>query len=124
FANTILGVGDIIVLGHRGAAMVAALLGHADRMAALMNQGVQLPGWFTMAEEALARALRPGIAEDDRPRVLAEEMIRGALENLMSYPWVLDGIVAGRLGIHGWYFDETARTLARLDPDSDEFVPI
>jgi carbonic anhydrase len=124
FAVTILGVPDVIVLGHRGAALVAALLGHADRVAALMNQSVQIPGWFTMAEEPLVRALRPGIPDADRPRVLAEEMVRGSIESLMSYPWIVEGVMAGIIGLHGWSFDDETRTLARLDPDSDEFVPI
>lgn len=124
FAVTILGVPDVIVLGHRGAALVAALLGHADRIAALMNQSVQIPGWFTMAEEPLMRALRPGIPDEERPRVLAEEMVRGSIENLMSYPWIVEGVMTGIIGLHGWYFDDEARSLARLDPDSDEFVPL
>jgi len=124
FALTILGIPDIIVLGHRGATLVSALLGHADRIAALMNQSVQLPGWFTMAEEPLVHALRPGIPDSERPRVLAEEMVRGSLESLMSYPWIVEGVMAGIIGLHGWYFDDDARTLARLDPDTDDFVPI
>lgn len=124
FALTILGIPDIIVLGHRGAALVSALLGHADRIAALMNQSVQLPGWFTLAEEPLMRALRPAIPDEERPRVLAEEMVRGSLENLMTYPWIVEGVMAGIIGLHGWYLDDAARTLARLEPDSDEFVPM
>jgi len=56
--------------------------------------------------------------------VLAEEMVRGSLENLMSYPWIVEGVMAGIVGLHGWYFDDDARTLARLDPETDDFVPI
>lgn len=124
FAITILGVGDIIVLGHRGAAMVSALLGHAGRIGAMFGQGVQIPGWFTIAEEPLARALRPAVPEAERPRVLAQEMVRVSIENLMTYPWVVERVMEGALGLHGWYLDEGQRLLARLDPESDEFVAI
>lgn len=124
FAIAVLGVGDIVVLGNRGAPLVAALLGHADRVAALLGENLPAPQWFALCQEPLARALRPSIPAAERPRVLAQEMIRASIENLMTYPVVVEAVMAGALGLHGWYLDEAARTILRLDPETDDFVPI
>jgi hypothetical protein len=42
----------------------------------------------------------------------------------MTYPIVVEAVMAGALGLHGWYLDETERTIYRLDPEADAFVPI
>ena len=51
-------------------------------------------------------------------------MVRDSIENLMTYPWVSELVFGGALGLHGWYLDEAARQIRRLDPETDEFVPL
>ena len=122
FAVRVAAVDCIIVMTHPECGMLRCLLDEEAPRAGLMLEGQFLPGWTRMIAPAVARAARADISPADRKRFCAQEMIRVSVENLMTYPFVLDGAYSGRLGIHGWYCDAASRTLACFDPASDRFV--
>ncbi|MDP2811654.1 MAG: carbonic anhydrase [Rhodocyclaceae bacterium] len=47
-----------------------------------------------------------------------------SLENLMTYPWIAERVVAGALHLHGWYFDMTEASLLCYNPARNAFEPI
>ncbi len=116
-----LGVGHILVLGHSGCAGMRALLDAGESAIDDPIVGEFMPGWLALAVPGLAKAMRPGVTTDMRARVCEMEAVRLALENLMSYPWILERVMARKLHLHGWYMDLARGVLERLNPESDEF---
>ena len=43
--------------------------------------------------------------------------MRLSLENLMTFPWVRDPVAAGKLKLHGCFFDIRSGILERLGDD-------
>lgn len=122
YAVGVAAVEHIILLTHPDCGMLRCLLDEEAPRAGLMLEGQFLPGWTRLIAPAVARAARADISLADRKRFCAQEMIRVSIENLMTWPFVLDGAYSGRLGIHGWYCDAAAGTLASFDPANDRFV--
>lgn len=119
-----LGVGHILVLGHSGCAGMKALLDAGESAGGDAIAGEFMPGWLALAVPALAKAMRPGVAAEARARICETEAVRLALENLMSYPWILERVMARKLHLHGWYIDRARRVLERLNPETDEFEAV
>lgn len=126
FAVKGLKVKNIIVLGH-------ALCGGVQ---ALAEKAVAAPGgpsgyeflsqWITIGapacetvERLLADAPRPV-----RQRALEQAMILTSLNNLMTFPWIREGAAAGRITLHGWYFDMVKGALLGYDFATGHFAEI
>jgi len=122
YAVRVAAVDQIILLTYPDCGMLHCLLDEEAPRAGLMLEGQFLPGWTRLIAPAVARAARADISLAERKRFCAQEMIRVSVENLMTYPFVLDGAYSGRLGIHGWYCDAASGTLACFDPANDRFV--
>ncbi len=119
-----LGTSHIVVLGHGGCAGMKALLDAGESTVDDPIVGEFMPGWLALAVPGLAKALRPGVAPDARARVCEMEAVRLSLENLMSYPWIFERVMARALHLHGWHVDLAATALERLNPETDEFEPV
>jgi carbonic anhydrase len=117
FAVKILGVSDIVVLGHAGCGGVQALVtGGCD-----LPTSDCLQTWVEIAAPARDR-LPPEsapLSAGERSRLAEQAVIRLSVENLLGYPWVRDGVEAGRLAVHGWHFDILDGALTLLDPETD-----
>jgi carbonic anhydrase len=123
FAVTGLGVGHIIVLGHAHCGGVAALYEHYRSGEA---RGEFIPMWMDNARPACEAVERAGHdpATAEGARELERQVVRRSLENLASFPWIRERVEAGRLTLHGWYFDIESAELSGLDPASDRFVSL
>ncbi len=99
FAVCSLNVEHIIVLGHARCGGITALLG--------AHEGDFIGPWMRMAEPARDAALaQVGDADHERlHRVCELESLKISLANLAEFPWVRERVAAGRLALHGWYFD-------------------
>jgi carbonic anhydrase len=45
-----------------------------------------------------------------------------SLENLLTFPWIKERVDAGKLDLHGWYFDIESGNLYSYHPASGEFA--
>jgi carbonic anhydrase len=103
FAVRDLQVEHIIVMGHAKCGGIHALMQQEHRQADFISS------WMKIAQSArnfaLARAKEPAAAQ----RMCEQEAVKTSLANLMTFPWVAESVRAGKLELHGWYFDlETA----------------
>ena len=98
FGVRVLEVPDLVVLGHGLCGGVRTLLEGAP-----MEARDFVAPWMAMANAARDRALRCESVEE-RQRVCEHEVIRIALANLMTFPWIADRVAAGRLRLHGAWF--------------------
>src|SRR5689334_9868584 len=95
FGVRVLGVRDLVVMGHALCGGVQGLLNGVPPAA-----GDFVAGWITIAARAREVALR---CDDPEARQEAgeHEAVRISLDNLMTFPWVAEAVAAGRLRLHG-----------------------
>ncbi len=118
FAVRSLEVEHVIVLGHARCGGIAALL---DSSGALGGDFIR--PWMQIAAPARERALAEARAGGSDPQRCCEhEAIKVSLANLESFPWVAERVRAGRLQLHGWYFDLATGELLRCSDGRFEQV--
>ncbi len=110
----ILGVEHIIVLGHAHCGGIRSLL-NGDGMAGA--QATYINNWMRVAEEAQSkvRSELPQANPQQQERACEQQAILSSLENLMTFEWIREGVAAGTLMLHGWYFDIEHGQLLRYD---------
>jgi carbonic anhydrase len=106
FGVRVLKVARIVVLGHAQCGGVRAMVEGAPEEARDFVQP-----WVAMAKPVL-RDFPPG--GDDLTGAEAA-VVRLSLNNLMSFPWIQDGVAAGSLELHGFRFDIHTGLLAQID---------
>jgi carbonic anhydrase len=111
FAVRVLKVPDILVMGHALCGGVKALL-----QGPLAEPTDFIADWIRIAEPARARTLaQAGVAD---PQLCCEhETICLTLDNLLTFPWIADGVAAGTLRLQGSHFDIRSGELSLLQPD-------
>lgn len=102
FAVKGLKVKDIVVLGH-------AMCGGVQALAAEKQPtGFEfLTHWISIGRKAREKVdqQQPSLSPDHRQCAIEKEVIVTSLENLMTFPWIREGVEAGQITLHGWYFD-------------------
>jgi len=116
FAVRVLEVNRIVVLGHAQCGGVRAMVEGAPEMARDFVEP-----WMAMAEPVLRR-IPKGIEGADILSYCEAEVVRLSLANLATFPWIAEGVDAGRLTLHGFRFDIRTGMLTRLE--GDDFVPV
>lgn len=109
FAVRSLRVRHIIVFGHARCGGIARLLrGPPD--------GDFIGAWMAIAQPARERALAEAAGDPVAAQFAGErEGLKVSLANLLTFPWVRDGVGSGELHLHAWYFDIEVGDLLRLD---------
>jgi carbonic anhydrase len=117
FGVRVIGVADLVIMGHAQCGGIQALLGgHSP------GAGSDFIGpWMQIAEPARQRVLPLDPAA--RQEACELEAIRLSLANLAGFPWVKEAVEAGRLRLHGCYFGIASGTLRRLGADGS-FKPV
>jgi carbonic anhydrase len=117
FAVRVLGVQDVVVMGHALCGGIAAVIGGVPPAA-----GDFVGGWIGIAARARSVALHC-----DSPEAAQEaaehEAVRISLDNLMTFPWVAEAAAAGRLRLHGAHFGVATGRLVLLDAATGAFLP-
>lgn len=116
FGVRVLKVENVVVMGHAMCGGIHALLHGAPEEASDF-----VANWVNIAERAKLRALQ--FPPDKRQDYCERESVRLSLENLMTFPWVRDPVAAGKLALHGCYFDIRSGILERLGDDGS-FHPV
>src|SRR4051794_25017352 len=98
FGVRVLGVRQLVVMGHALCGGVRALLEGVPPAA-----GDFVAGWIGIAGRARDAALRCDSPEAQQ-EACEHEAVRISLDNLMSFPWVAEAVAAGRLALRGAHF--------------------
>lgn len=108
-----LGIDHIVVCGHTGCGGVKAL-------SALEDGGLDphLHRWVDYTRPAHALIKAAGVPEPERLAETERAHVQFQLDNLMTYPTVSEGVLAGTLAIHGWMYDLATGDLLAYDPDT------
>jgi carbonic anhydrase len=117
FAVQALRVARIVVMGHALCGGIRALLDGAPPEAPDF-----VANWMGIAQHARAVALRCD-APDQRQEIAEHEAVRISLANLMTFPWVAEGVAEGRLRLRGAHFGVATGRLMVLDGTTGGFTP-
>ena len=111
YALEVLGVQDIVVCGHSHCGAMGALKSGDDLSA--------LPGvdaWLHIARPELAPVLESAPDDPSLPEVSQGNVVN-QLAALRSYPVVRRRLDAGRLRLHGWYYEVDTGFVYELGDD-------
>ena len=114
FAVRALEVEHVIVMGHARCGGIHALMNTP-------RSGDFVGSWMQIAERARTRAVAARLPPAQAQQLCEHEAVKVSLENLLTFPWVKDAVDAGKLKLHGWYFDLGTATLYVLN-DAGVFV--
>lgn len=122
FAVKHLKVQHIIVMGHSQCGGIRALMEgeHFGRKHNFIDPWMAI---MAPAKDSVDR-LHGDAPLDERCELCERAAIGVSLENLMTFPFVQQGVKNGELQLHGWYFDIKNGILLERRPADDDFVPI
>jgi carbonic anhydrase len=118
FALLNLKVSDIIVCGHSDCGAMHALIDGRERVPA-----TNLRAWLRHGEDSLKHldSQDPTASKVNR---LSQANVLQQLEHLKSYPIVRERMAAGKLGLHGWWFEVAAANVYAYEESAGKFVVI
>jgi len=121
FAVTGLKVEHIVVLGHARCGGIRALVERDDT-----QEKSFISDWMSIADEARRKALaRTDLTTiEEKAHACELNAIETSLANLRTFPWVKARLEAGRLQLHGWYYDMVSGDLLALDAEAGRFVSL
>lgn len=104
FAVCNLKIRHVVVFGHSQCGGIRALVENAD---------IPYPSysfvskWMELAQSACDQTYQnhPTASLEEKAHHCGHYAIINSLNNLMTFPWIVDGIQQGNLFIHGWFFD-------------------
>ncbi|MFF4574412.1 carbonic anhydrase [Streptomyces sp. NPDC001410] len=111
YALEVLGVQDIVVCGHSHCGAMGALKYGAD-----LSGLPRVDAWLDLARPALTSVLGER-GEDPALREVVQLNVRNQLDVLREYPVARQTIGAGRLRLHGWYYEIDTGRIHELDED-------
>lgn len=118
FAVSVLGVANIVVLGHGLCGGVAAALAAAEQRPV----GRFIQPWVGLLsgvrDEMIERTRDSAI---DRQKALEELAVQQSLRNVRSFPFIGEAIEDGRLALNGAWFSIAEGALRWLDPATGAF---
>lgn len=121
FAVKGLQVKQIIILGHSGCGGIRALM---DGEGTTRREFEFIGTWVSIARPAREQVLREMANEPDavQTRACEHAAIALSLKNLMTFPWIRERVEAGKLELHGWYFDINAGELLVYSAETGKFA--
>lgn len=121
FAVLHLGVQHIIILGHSGCGGIQALMAGNTRK----REGAYsfIEPWMDIVHQAKTHVLErlPHATQDEQAHECEKEALMVSLMNLATFPWVKEGVEAGTLEIHAWYFDIASGDILVHEPNENGF---
>ncbi|MDG1438477.1 MAG: carbonic anhydrase [Emcibacteraceae bacterium] len=117
-------VEHIIVMGHSGCGGIGALM---NQEITGDTQGYSfIKPWMNVVEKAseFSELEEVTMNLDVKTSICEKRAVLISLNNLVSFPWVKDAVKAGKLQLHGWYFDIKSGTLSEYKHGSEKFEEI
>lgn len=119
YAVDMLKVRHAIVCGHSDCGAMRGLIEPGK-----VNQLPSVTAWLRHARAAQRIFEAVHHRGPDELRLLTEENVLAQLASLRTYPAVAAALAAGRLTLHGWYYDIGSGLVFAWDEDERRFVPL
>jgi carbonic anhydrase len=121
-----LNIEHVIVMGHSSCGGIAGLI-HQEKI----QEDKFVLDWVRIAEPVFRKLADeyPDAAHNaEWKHVCSAKCEKGAvlqsIDNLLSYPWVEERVEAGKLKLHGWYYDMAEGDLLAYSAEEEDFIPM
>lgn len=123
FSLRSLKVKDIIICGHSECGAMQALIEHTSEAA---EPNSSLAMWLKYASSSYIKFKNsPGEKTDlSACNLLSRINVLQQLDNLKTYPLVMEQLQCGQLKIHGWWFDLATANVFYYNQNSKKFILI
>ncbi|XP_047938055.1 beta carbonic anhydrase 5, chloroplastic-like isoform X2 [Salvia hispanica] len=114
FAVNSLEVENVLVVGHSCCGGIKALMSLEDEVISSF-----IRNWVITGKPARlqTKAVASDLNFDQQCRHCEKESINRSLMNLLTYPWIEERVIRGKLSIHGGYYDFTDCTFEKWTLD-------
>lgn len=120
YAVKALSITDIVVMGHGRCGGIRAAL---DPDASPLDAGDFIGKWLSLLGDVPAQVGQNSLLTPaERQTALERISIRNSIGNLRTFPYVRELEDAGKLAVHGAWFDISTAELWIMDEDSGDFV--
>ncbi|MFZ1535896.1 MAG: carbonic anhydrase [Chromatiaceae bacterium] len=126
-----LNVSHIVVFGHAHCGGINAAIQAAAGQAPPFDF---LGAWLTLAKDACHVEVEDPVTGElrtvpinrlkDYSYLVERASVLKSVNNLHTYPWILERVKAGSLSLHGWWFDLETGDLWVTDSRTGQFLPI
>jgi carbonic anhydrase len=124
YAVTALKVAHVIVLGHSNCGGVAGCAAMCRGDAPELDAKESFVGrWMDILRPKFQK-VEPIADPEEQLRQLERQAVVVSLENLLTFPWVRDGLSSGTLSLHGLWTDIGEGGLEQYLPEEDIFTPV
>ena len=113
FAVNVLGVKNIVVMGHESCGGVKGCFDGLGKGDGFIGE------WVRLLEPARDRIMAKGLPDDEAVFEMELEGVRQSLENLMGYDFIREKVDAGSLVLTGAYFSIISAKLLMMDESGD-----
>lgn len=120
YAVTALRVSEIIICGHTHCGAIAALYSDDIEDAPFIHT----KKWLTLGNKAKSLAklsINKDSSHEELLRLTEKLSVVFQIENLLTYPFVKQGVEDGSIHIHGWIYDMESGDIEYYDPDDATF---
>lgn len=118
YAVLTLNVSDIVVCGHSECAAMKALVDGREKF-----PSASVREWLRHGEPALTRLSNTNSVKGMTVHnILSQQNVIQQIEHLKSYPAVQERMAAGKLKIHGWWFELASANVFAYNPASGTFI--
>lgn len=104
-------VEHIVILGHSRCGGIRALMSAAQDETALAGRDF-VGQWVSICGDA---------GSHEHSDEAEKAAIKVSLENLLTFPWVAERVEAGKLDLHGWWFQIETGNLWELNRETGEY---
>jgi carbonic anhydrase len=83
--------------------------------------------WLSLGDKAKSLAtssIAKGASHEQLLRLTERLSLIFQIENLLTYPYVKQGVEDGSIQIHAWLYDMESGDIEYYDPDESDFKPL
>ena len=118
---------DIIILGHAHCGGIKALCNNfnsnMDKSHKKKAPREFIDSWMNIASPIMAKINLKNSSEPLQ-HFIEKESIKNSIENLKTFPWIIELIKNKELNIHGWWFELKSGELFCFDENKNNFINI
>jgi carbonic anhydrase len=114
FAVNVMGVKDIVVMGHTDCGGINACLHGAPGMHHVMQ-------YLAPLQDARSEVTAQGGDMTALARKMEQAAVRQSVANLMTYDAVARAVAAGQLVLHGWVINTATKRISEMDRETGAF---
>lgn len=119
FAIKGLAIQHVIVFGHSQCGGIGALM----EQGTVTHSHSFVAKWMDLAKSAYDKTCQnhPEATFDEKVHLCGHYAIINSLKNLMTFPWIQEGVEKERISIHGWFFNLATGVIDAYDFQSGQF---